>query len=85
MSRLFACHYIIGIPDDKLDDVRELKKYLQEELDVIAPVYDVYQLWLNVSEFFHSKWLDINFTYGGDSREDFLEWALTFYGELTTY
>ena len=60
------------IPKERLDDVIELQKFIQEKLHVEITRADTYRLWRSISESWSASWLYIDTHYEGVTREEFL-------------
>ena len=70
------------VPDARIDDCRELRKFIRNNLNVEISLRDTYDFWCKVSESWSAGWLYIDTHYEGYTREEFLLEMLERYGVL---
>lgn len=70
------------IPANRMSDVRSLKKFIEEKLDIQISLMDTYLFWDHVSDSWCAGWLAITTHYDDMTREEFLEYELEKYGVI---
>lgn len=61
-----------NIPDSRIEDTKELQKFIKEKMDINISLTDTFLLWDSISDSWCAGWLDINTHPDGDTREEFL-------------
>lgn len=64
------------VPKEYIEDCMKLSRFIYEKLDALITLKDTYHFWLAVSDSWSAGWLDIDVTYEGTPREEFLQYQL---------
>lgn len=62
-----------NIPGNRMEDVKELQKFIRFHMDIDISLSDTYRLWDSISKSWSAGWLSIDTHPVGETREEFLE------------
>ena len=60
------------VPSNRLDDVKEIRRFIIFEMNIQISLQDTYLFWDRVSDDWDAGWLSIDAHYEGMSREEFI-------------
>lgn len=70
--QLFQFKFESMVPESYREDVRELQRFILDNLDIHISLTDTYLFWETVSDSWSASWLCITAHYEHQTREEFL-------------